>query len=121
MTSDIPDIDATNDEPTEPREPTRYPCSSLYCTSFCAIIYSTAKPCLIIDVSSFSSRDDTISGGGSPYSSFARVQQRRCSSSSEPSRFGVYVPFGIGRTSSIMSAIRLVFVITTSRAPSSPR
>ena len=32
----MPDIKATIDEPTEPREPTRYPCSSEFCTSFCA-------------------------------------------------------------------------------------
>ena len=66
MTSEIPAICATKEEPTEPREPTRYPFSTELCTSFWAIMYSTANPCLMMEVSSLSRRLATISGTGSP-------------------------------------------------------
>ena len=42
MISVIPDIVAAKDDPTEPREPTRYPSSLDFHTNFCAIIYITA-------------------------------------------------------------------------------
>ena len=38
----MPAIVAANDEPTEPREPTRYPSSSDLFTSICALTYMTA-------------------------------------------------------------------------------
>ena len=62
----IPAIVAANDEPTEPLEPTRYPSSFDFHTSFCAIIYITEYPLLIIELSSLSRRSFTISGRGLP-------------------------------------------------------
>ena len=62
----IPAIVAANDEPTEPLDPTRYPSSFDFHTSFCAIIYITEYPLLIIELSSLSRRSFTISGRGLP-------------------------------------------------------
>ena len=64
---------ATKDEPTEPREPTRYPSSLDFHTSFWAMIYMTANPLEIMEVSSRSSRSVTIFGRFSPYISWARL------------------------------------------------
>ena len=56
FTSVIPDMVATNDDPTDPREPTRYPSSFDFHTSFCAMIYITAKPFLMMEFNSRSKR-----------------------------------------------------------------
>ena len=53
-------IVAAKDEPTEPLEPTRYPSSFDFHTSFCAIIYMTEYPLDIIELSSLSSLSVTI-------------------------------------------------------------
>ena len=63
----IPAIVAANEEPTEPLEPTRYPSSFDFQTSFCAIIYITAYPLLIIELSSLSSLSTTTGGRSGPY------------------------------------------------------
>ena len=52
----IPDIVAAKEEPTDPREPTRYPSSFDFHTSFWAMIYITAYPLEIIEFSSRSRR-----------------------------------------------------------------
>ena len=66
FTSVIPAIVATNEEPTEPRDPTRYPSSFDFHTSFCAMMYITAYPLEIMEFSSRSRRAETISGSSSP-------------------------------------------------------
>ena len=50
----IPDMYATKDDPTEPREPTRYPSSLDFHTSFCAMMYITAKPLEMMEFNSLS-------------------------------------------------------------------
>ena len=60
MTSVIPAMVATKELPTDPREPTRYPSSTDFHTSFCAMMYITANPFLIMEFNSFSSLASTI-------------------------------------------------------------
>ena len=112
---------ATNDEPTEPREPTRYPSCNDFLTSSCAILYITAKPLPMIELSSLSRRFWTFSGRGVPYISSALLIESFLIPSTAPSTTGGHFFLGIGRTSPIISAIRFVFVTTTSYALSLPK
>ena len=105
---------ATNDEPTEPLEPTMYPSAFDFQTSFCAIMYITENPFLIIDVSSLSSLSSTICGSGSPYNSCALLYAISLMSSSHPGICGGHFSGDIGLICSHISAILLVFVTTTS-------
>ena len=74
-----------------------------------------------MEPSSRAKRFSTISGSGSPYFSFARAHVIELSCSSAPSMNGGKTPSGIGRISSIISAILFGFVTTTSYAFSLPR
>ena len=112
---------ATNDEPTEPLEPTMYPSAFDFQTSFCAIMYITENPFLIIDVSSLSSLSSTICGSGSPYNSCALLYAISLMVFSQSLMYGGHFSGDIGLICSHISAILLVFVTTTSYAFSSPK
>ena len=107
---------ATNDEPTEPLEPTKYPSSFDFSTNLCAIIYNVENPFFMIESNSLFSLACTISGSGSPYSSFALFSQVSFISSSAPGITGGHFSFDIGQTSSHISAILFGFVTTNSYA-----
>ena len=62
----IPAIVATNEEPTDPRDPTRYPSAFDFHTNFCAMMYITEYPLEMIEFNSFSNRLDTASGKSLP-------------------------------------------------------
>ena len=66
MTSEIPRNIATTDEPTDPREPTRYPSEFDFLTSRSEIRKLAENSNLIIGTSSFSSRSTMICGSSSP-------------------------------------------------------
>ncbi len=57
---------ATKELPTLPLEPTRYPSSTDFHTNFCAMMYITAKPLVMMEWSSFFSLASTISGNSGP-------------------------------------------------------
>ena len=79
---------ATTEDPTDPLEPTKYPLSTDFLTSFCAIKYNTAKPFPIIELSSFSILSSRNSGNGFPYNSYALSYVMFLTSSSAPSISG---------------------------------
>ena len=105
---------ATNDEPTDPLEPTIYPSSFDFHTSFCAIMYITENPFFIIEFNSLSSLSCTISGSGSPYNSCALLNAISFIVCSQPSMCGGHFSGDIGLILSHISDTLFVFVTTTS-------
>ena len=112
---------ATNDEPTEPLEPTIYPSAFDFQTNFCAIIYITEKPFFIIEFSSFSNLSSTIGGNSSPYNLCALSYAIVLIVCSQLFIYGGHFSGEIGLILSHISETLFVFVTTTSYAFSSPK
>ena len=62
----MPAMLATKDDPTDPRDPTRYPSATDFHTSFWAMMYMTANPLEMMECSSFFRRSSTTCGRSSP-------------------------------------------------------